>query len=139
MVENVPKGIGLAKKGFCVASRRGRIVVLALAGALSLGPTAAVQAHSKSWVSRVTIGYGGKTFSGTVSSAKAKCVAGRRVTLVKAGKGVIASTTTNSSGGWSIRKPKANGSYRARVANRFRGSYGHFHECRGDRSAVISL
>ena len=114
-------------------------MVLALAGALALGPTAAVQAHSKSWASRVTIGYGGKTFSGTVSSPKAKCAAGRRVTLVKAGRGVIASTTTNSSGGWSIRKPKANGSYRARVANRFRSSYAHFHECRGDRSAVISL
>lgn len=112
---------------------------MALSAALSLGLVATGQAHTYSAVSRVTIGYSGSTFSGTVSSNKAFCRSGRRVTLVKEGKGVIASTQTNSSGGWSIRKPKANGDYRARVATKFRSSYGHFHECRGDRSAFISV
>src|SRR5439155_21444350 len=71
--------------------------LLLTAGLSSAGATRTVTISS-----HITIKGKGLTFSGNVTSSKAACKAGRKVTLYRKGSLVLGSTTTNSSGHWKI-------------------------------------
>ena len=91
--------------------------------------------------SHVTIKGKGLTFSGNVTSSKAACKAGRKVTLYRAGSLVLGSATTSSSGHWKITVSGSAGitlgRFYAKVKKRSEGTAGTIYVCKAATSPTV--
>lgn len=111
----------------------GAVIIASRGPGLEVSPAHFFQARPQ-----VTIHRDGKVFSGRIKSKRARCKAGRRVTLVKVRKGIsdkiVARTRTGPRGRWKIRRPRPRGRFYAVIPRKQGSGYGHRHLCRKDRS-----
>jgi hypothetical protein len=92
----------------------------------------------------VRINYKKKTFFGRIASRRARCRRNRRVTLIKARRGIsdliVARTRTGRRGRWRVeRRRRPHGRFYARIYRRVPRSYGHVHRCRADESRRLRI
>jgi hypothetical protein len=91
--------------------------------------------------SRISIKSKGLTFSGKVTSSKAACNSGRKVTLYRTNGNVLGSTQTNSFGRWKITAQGSAGitlgRFFAKVKQRSEGTAGTIYVCKAARSPTI--
>ena len=111
--------------------------LLLTAGLSSAGATRTVTISS-----HITIKGKGLTFSGNVTSSKAACKAGRKVTLYRKGSLVLGSTTTNSSGHWKITVSAGSagitlGHFYAKAKKRSEGTAGTIYVCKAATSPTV--
>jgi hypothetical protein len=89
----------------------------------------------------VSIKSNGLTFSGTVTSPKAACVSGRRVTLFRTNGDVLGTRTTGASGRWKIAVSGSAGislgHFFVKVKRHAEGTAGTIFVCKGARSSTI--
>jgi hypothetical protein len=79
-------------------------------------------------------------FTGQVASSFTRCQNGRAVTILRRGRGVIGSDTTNRDGNYFVRFRGRRGRFQARVAPRtITTRTGDEIRCLGDRSPVIGV
>jgi hypothetical protein len=79
-------------------------------------------------------------FTGQVASSFSRCQNGRAVTILRRGRGVIGSDTTNRDGNYFVRFRGRRGRFQARVAPRtITTRSGDEILCQGDRSPVIGV
>jgi hypothetical protein len=93
--------------------------------------------HAFSVANQVTMSYSNGDFHGEVVSQRNSCKVNRVVKLFKVKDGpddLIATDTTNNNGNFRISRPQAHGTFYAKIERRVQASYGHYHECGGDRS-----
>lgn len=124
---------------------RGLRVAAAAASAVAIGSsfglTAAAATRTVKIASHVSITHRGLLFSGKVSSSKAACVSGRKVTLLRTNGNVLGTATTASSGRWQIAAPGSAGitlgHFYARVKQRSEGTAGTIYVCKAATSPTI--
>jgi hypothetical protein len=92
--------------------------------------------------SHITIKSNGLSFSGTVNSSNAACRSARKVTLYRKQSQLLASTTTNASGGWKITASGSAGitlgHFYATVKRRTDGTAGTIFLCKAASSRTIA-
>ena len=91
--------------------------------------------------SRLRIKSSALTFSGTVSSSKAACRQGRKVTLYRAPSLVLGSSRTSAPGHWRVTVSGSAGitlgHFYARVSKRSEGTAGTIYVCAPARSNTV--
>ncbi|MDQ3662755.1 MAG: hypothetical protein M3454_17220 [Actinomycetota bacterium] len=117
------------------------ILTVALMGVFLL-ESAAVEAHTFTAPSRVSIQFDDGKFKGRVRSPRSQCIENRRVKVFKVRVNRpdrrIGRDRTNSQGRYSIPKPRGiKGRFYAQVTRRTRGDYPHKHRCRAASSRLI--
>ncbi len=128
--------------------------LLILAGVLALGlslPMTSAQAHRTSWRTSSSFGMtasGGEAALGSISSAKAQCVSGRKVKLfmVRGGRDRLVGVdrrsgqpSGNGDGYWVVEANLRPGKrYFARVVRKNLGSGSHRHICRAYRTSTVT-
>jgi len=114
---------------------------LASALLLAAGLTPAGATRTVTIGSHITIKGKGLTFSGKVTSSKAACESGRKVTLYRTGSLVLGSATTNSSGGWKITVSGSAGitlgHFYAKAKKRSEGTAGTIYVCKAATSPTV--
>lgn len=120
---------------------RAAIVVVALIG-LFLLENPALEAHTFSAKSTISIRFRDGKFRGRVRSSRPSCVRKRLVKVYKARSTrpdlFIGDTKTNSNGRYAIPKPPGvKGKFYSRVRRRTTGKYTHDHKCRQAISSLI--
>ena len=121
---------------------RAAIVVAAMIGLFLLLQSPALQAHTFTASSDVSIRFDDGKFKGRVESSRESCEKNRNVEVFKKRSHrpdlFIGYDKTNDNGRYSIPKPKGiKGRFYARVERRETGRYQHEHKCRGDTSGII--
>ena len=120
---------------------RAAIVVVALIG-LFLLENPALEAHTFTANSSVSIRFRDGKFRGRVRSSRPSCVRKRLVKVYKARPNrpdvFIGDDRTNSNGRYAIPKPPGvKGKFYSRVKRRITGKYKHNHKCRRAISRII--
>jgi hypothetical protein len=117
------------------------IAVSASALLLASGLTTAEATKTVTIGSHITIKGKGLTFSGNVSSSKAACKEGRKVTLYRTGSLLLGSATTNSSGHWKITVSGSAGitlgHFYAKAKKRSEGTAGTIYVCKAATSPTV--
>ena len=128
-----------------MVGRTSRIAAIALVTGLAVTPILATASTTKTVqvVSHVSIHERGLTFSGRVTSPRAACRRGRRVTLHRTNGVVLGFTSTGSSGKWRIRAAGSAGIslghfYASARASR-RATAGTIYACKASRSKTIAF
>src|SRR5437588_10067531 len=115
--------------------------VVTLALGLIFGLTAAQATRTVRIASHISIKGKELTFSGRVTSRNAACERRRKVTLHRTNGNVLGSTTTNSTGRWTITASGSAGislgHFVATVKRRAEGTAGTIFVCKAARSATI--
>jgi hypothetical protein len=117
------------------------IVASAPALVLAFALTGAEATRTVTIASHMTIKGRGLTFNGRVSASNPACRSARKVTLYRKQAQVLASTTTNASGSWSITVSGSAGitlgRFYATVKKRSEGTAGTIYVCTAARSRTI--
>jgi hypothetical protein len=123
-----------------MAHRIVRVIVVAVS-VLPLGVTAAEATKIVKIASHISIKSTGLTFSGKVTSPRAPCVTGRKVTLYRTNGNVLGSATTGPSGRWKITALGSAGitlgRFYAKVKRRSDGTAGTIYVCNAAVSPTI--
>jgi hypothetical protein len=122
----------------------GFVLALSVLMTLHNGMPEVAKAHRFVAEPQVTIHRIGKKFYGRIKTKRGKCRRHRRVTLIKARRGIsdviLARDRTNRKGRWKIkRRRRPQGRFYAVISKRVRSNYGHFHKCRRDRSRTLRV
>ncbi|MHB8492650.1 MAG: hypothetical protein ACYDA6_10630 [Solirubrobacteraceae bacterium] len=129
----------MSSKRLTVAAVPGAVVALVLPFALG----SAEATRTVNIASHVSIKSKELTFSGKVTSSRAPCLAGRKVTLYRKPAQVLGSTTTSSSGKWKITASGSAGislgRFYAKVKRLSQGTAGTIYVCSAARSKTIRM
>ena len=124
-------------------STRSQAALAGLASALILaaGLTPAHATRTVTIGSHITIKGKGLSFSGKVTSSKAACERGRKVTLYRTRSLALGSHTTNSSGHWKLTVSGSAGitlgHFYAKARRRSEGTAGTIYVCKAATSPTV--
>lgn len=123
--------------------KRLTVVTSVLAAASIVGITTASATRIVKIPSQITIKSHGLKFSGKVTSSKAPCVSGRKVTLYRTNGNVLGHATTSATGHWSVTASGSAGitlgHFYAKVKQRSDGTAGTIYVCKAATSKTIAF